>query len=131
MGNAKHATAIDALIAERIRAYRKQHRISQSALADKLGVTFQQVQKYEKGVNRIGAGRLYELARIFNVPIQSLFPEDSDTDGNKASRSNDVANVSKFALSADGWRLCQAFLSITDAETRKTIIALVQEITRR
>jgi transcriptional regulator with XRE-family HTH domain len=117
---------IDVLIAERIRAHRRVQNISQTALAGKLGVTFQQVQKYEKGVNRVGAGRLYQLAKIFGVPVQALFPENSDA--RMEPGCNDAQLISKFALSADGWRLCHAFLSITDPKKRKSIVALVQQM---
>jgi transcriptional regulator with XRE-family HTH domain len=75
----KRTNVIDLLVAKRIRAYRKQLGLSQSDLARKLGLTFQQIQKYEKGSNRVGAGRLFEIAGIFDIPIQALYPESDES----------------------------------------------------
>lgn len=126
--NRKKPESIDKLIAMRIRAFRLESGMTQTDLAEKLGVSFQQVQKYEKGVNRIGAGRLCALARVFNVPIQALYPPNSDTSGT-TERGDEVAKrVSAFMISADGWRLCHAFLQIPDAALRRKIIALVDEL---
>jgi transcriptional regulator with XRE-family HTH domain len=128
MGKAKQANAIDRLVAGRIRAHRKERGMSQTELAIQLGLTFQQVQKYEKGVNRVGAGRLFELARIFGVPIQALFPESSGALPCAEFPSGEAKQISEFAMSADGWRLFRAFIKITDAKRRRSIIALVQQM---
>jgi transcriptional regulator with XRE-family HTH domain len=120
---------VDSLVAERIRAYRKELGLSQSDLAEKLGITYQQVQKYEKGSNRIGSGRLFEIAGLFNIPIQALFPESNATVKHAENSTAEMKAISDFILSADGWRLCRAFLQIKDHQRRKKIIALVQEIT--
>jgi transcriptional regulator with XRE-family HTH domain len=125
----KKPELVDKLVAHRVRAYRKERGLSQVDLAKQLGVTFQQIQKYEHGINRIGAGRLYKLAEIFNVPIQALYPESEDAIARAEYRSGDGKQIADFALSADGWRLCRAFLGIADAQRRKTIIALIQELT--
>jgi DNA-binding XRE family transcriptional regulator len=63
----------DVAVGHRIREFRKGSGLSQTALAEQIGVTFQQVQKYEKGVNRVGAGRLTHIARAFGVPITAFF----------------------------------------------------------
>lgn len=126
----KKPELVDKLVATRIRACRKERGLSQSDLAKQLGVTFQQVQKYEKGINRIGAGRLYELARIFQVPIQALYPDSDESVARAEYGVSDAKQISEFVLSADGWRLCQAFLRLADQKKRKRIIALVQEIVR-
>jgi transcriptional regulator with XRE-family HTH domain len=126
---AKRVNVIDVLVAGRVRACRKEFGLSQGELAQQLGVTFQQVQKYEKGVNRIGAGRLYELARIFGVPIQKLFPESEESVTRAEYRNGGAQLISDFALSTDGWRLCRAFLQIKDSDLRKKVIALVEQIT--
>jgi len=124
----RQASAIDNLIAERVRAYRRQLGITQSQLATKLGVTFQQVQKYEKGINRIGAGRLFEIARLFDVPIQALYPESEVSIERAENRTKELQAISEFVVSANGWRLCHSFLRVKDPQKRKRIIALVQEI---
>lgn len=126
----KRVSVVDSLIAERVRGYRKQCRITQSQLAEKLGITFQQVQKYEMGVNRIGAGRLFEIASLFDVPIQALFPESKKSIERAEKSTAESKEISDFALSVDGWRLCRSFLQINDPQQRKKIIALVQEITK-
>jgi transcriptional regulator with XRE-family HTH domain len=124
----KQATAIDTLVGKRVRAYRKQLRLSQSQLAQKLGITFQQIQKYEKGTNRIGAGRLFEIAGIFNIPIQALYPGSENPVERDRHQSDEAKQISEFTVSAEGWRLCRAFLRVTDPRKRKRIIDLVQEI---
>ena len=69
----KSATKIDKLVGRNIRVHRLAKDMTQEALGEKLGVTFQQVQKYEKGTNRVGSGRLYEIAEILEVPLKSFF----------------------------------------------------------
>jgi len=125
----KRATVVDNLVAERVRAYRKQLGLSQSQVANQLGLTFQQIQKYEKGTNRIGAGRLFDMARLFNVPVQALFPECEESIDRAKNATKELKEISDFVASADGWRLCHAFLKIKDPQRRKTIIALVHGIT--
>ena len=124
----KQATGIDNFIAQRVRAHRKQLRLSQSQLAHELGLTFQQIQKYEKGTNRIGAGRLFEIARLFGVPIQALYPEPEEPIERAEDRAGELKAISEFMVSANGWRLCHSFLRVNDPKVQKTIIALVQEI---
>jgi len=126
----KNPELVDILVAQRIRALRKERGMSQSHLAKKLGLTFQQIQKYERGINRIGAGRLFELSRIFGVPIQAMYPRSEDTDS-AAGRFSDARKASEFLLSADGWRLCRAFLSISDPKLRNKIVALVQDLAEK
>ena len=127
----KRITAIDRIVAEKIRTHRKALGFSQTEIADKLGVTFQQVQKYEMGTNRIGAGRLFELADIFNVPIDALFPKSGTSSKLDDDQNREVFRLSQFATSADGWRLCRAFLKIDDAKVRKALIALTEQVTSK
>jgi len=124
----KRTTPVDVLVAKRIGAHRRQRRLSQGEVAKQLGLTFQQIQKYEKGVNRISAGRLFEIARLFQVPIQALFPGSEDTSEHAENSSADMSAISDFHLTADGWRLCHAFLQIRDERLRKRIIAFVQAL---
>ena len=123
----KAANSIDAYVAGRLRTCRKQLGLSQAEIARQLGVTFQQVQKYEAGLNRIGAGRLYQLAQIYGIPMQDLFPKNAGTsDG--AKRVEKLDEVTSFALSTEGWKLCEGFLHIKDPRQRKIIVSLVQEM---
>jgi len=73
VGDGREATAIDKRLGERVRARRLEIGMSQEALAGALGITFQQVQKYEKGVNRIAASRLWDIAAILDLPVALFF----------------------------------------------------------
>jgi transcriptional regulator with XRE-family HTH domain len=123
----KNLNVIDGLVAQRVRAHRMRIGLSQSQLGEKLGVTFQQIQKYEKGVNRVGAGRLFEMARVFDVSVQALFPNSEEVVQSEEQTAESRV-VSDFVSSAEGWRLCQAFRQIEDPELRRQIVALVQEL---
>lgn len=124
----KQASVIDRLVADRVCTHRKKFGLTQSQLAGKLGVTFQQVQKYEKGINRIGAGRLFQMATLFNVPIQALYPQPGTSAPPAERQSEEIKVVSDFVTSAEGLQLCLSFLRIKDQQQRKKIIALVQEL---
>ena len=78
---------VDRIVGRNIRIYRLAKGLSQTQLADQLGLTFQQVQKYEKGKNRVGAGRLFEISQILDVPLPSMF-EGSKMVRSKADRSS-------------------------------------------
>ena len=123
----KATNSIDAYVAGKLRTYRKQLGMSQADIAKQLGVTFQQIQKYEAGLNRIGAGRLFQFASIYGIPMQELFPRNVGTaDGLK--RAEKMDEIARFALSTDGWKLCEAFLRIQDPRQRRIIISLVQQM---
>ena len=103
--------------------------MSQDKLGDALGLTFQQIQKYEKGVNRIGASRIFEISRILDVPIQYLF--DDLEDGHVAPGFSEGAGDVSFMkmLSApDGVQLCRYFSEIDDPKVRKRVVELVKAI---
>lgn len=121
----KSGTLADRLVGVRIRTLRLQLRMSQTQLAEKLGLTFQQVQKYEKGFNRVGAGRLLEIARIFKVPVQTLFPQSEEV---VAQSDPNQGKMSEFLLSAEGQRLCRAFLQLGDQRLRRRIIEFVEGV---
>lgn len=103
--------------------------MSQERLGELLGLTFQQVQKYEKGVNRIGAGRLFEISRILGVPIQYFYEsvvEQSSMAHGFADR--DSKPVLEFVSSGDGLQLSLAFMRIKDAKVRKRVLDLVKTL---
>ena len=129
--SSKRVSDIDGLVAKRVRTQRMRLGLSQTDLGEKLGVTFQQVQKYEKGVNRIGAGRLFEMARVFNVPVQALFPESDEAIRQANDQTAELSKITDFMLTAEGWCLSRAFLKIEDAELRKKIIALIEDVVAR
>jgi transcriptional regulator with XRE-family HTH domain len=124
---------IDGFVAERIRACRKASGLSQSRVAEELGVTFQQIQKYEQGTNRISAGRLFQLAALFNVPIQALYPGLVAVSDDAAKHNGQRAVIAEnaiidFMATADSLRLFRVFSRVTDPEKRKAIIGLVRLI---
>jgi len=104
--------------------------MSQERLGELLGLTFQQIQKYEKGVNRIGAGRLFEIARILGVSIEYFYESAlSSLGGNRGfSDSEPSAPVMEFVSSGEGLQLSLAFMRIKDAKVRKRVLDLVRSL---
>ena len=96
-------------------------------LGDQLGVTFQQVQKYEKGVNRVGAGRLTRIAGILGIPVGALL--GIDVDRPKSQSSSADANVLECLSMPGAIRLVQAYARLPTPALRSTIVALVEQIT--
>lgn len=119
--------ATDSEVGESIRAHRLIAGMSQTDLANKLGVSFQQVQKYEKGVNRVGAGRLPEIAEIFNVPISALFNDHAETSSGKGKTSS--APV-RLITDPNVLKLLTAYSDITDRAVRRCLAELVEQIAR-
>ena len=120
----KKANPIDAQVGNRVRIRRMLIGMSQEKLGDLLGLTFQQVQKYEKGVNRIGAGRLFEIARILGVPIDFFY----DGIGEPAKSSEETPPVMEFVSSGEGLQLSLAFMKIKDPKVRKRVLDLVKSL---
>ncbi len=120
-------TEIDRQVGVRIRVRRLMLDMSQEKLAAGLGLTFQQVQKYEKGSNRIGAGRLQQLAKILEVPV-SFFFEDFPTPGRTQAAL--PSYITDFLTSADGLALTEAFMSISDARQRRCLVILAEAMAR-
>ncbi len=124
----KQANPIDVQVGNRVRIRRMLIGMSQERLGDLLGLTFQQVQKYEKGVNRIGAGRLFEVSRILNVPID-FFYEGLDVAGQPGmSEPEGAPPVMEFVSSGEGLQLSLAFMKIKDAKVRKRVLDLVKSL---
>lgn len=119
----KNPDPIDLHVGARIRYRRMSLSVSQEALASKLGVTFQQIQKYEKGQNRVGASRLWQIARELGCQIGFFF-EDL---GGLETRG-DAPNPIEFVSSPEGLQLNLAFQRIRDAATRRKIAELVSTL---
>jgi len=124
----KATNSIDAYVAGRLRAHRRQLGLSQADVAKKIGVTFQQIQKYEAGINRVGAGRLFQLASLYGLPVQDFFPRGT-VSPDAAKRTAKTDEIALFAASAEGFRLCEAFLHIRDGKQRRVILSLIEEMT--
>jgi len=121
----KKTNPIDAQVGNRVRIRRMLIGMSQEKLGDLLGLTFQQVQKYEKGINRIGAGRLFEIARILEVPVD-FFYDGVSASGESAPEAS--APVMEFVSSSEGLQLSLAFMKIRDAKVRKRVLDLVKSL---
>ena len=125
----KPLNSIDKHVGSRVRMRRLMLGMSQSKLGDELGITFQQVQKYEKGTNRMGASRLQHISHILQVPASFFFegapPVPGQHQGNGAAPS--PAYVTDFVASSDGLALIKAFMRIKP-EVRRRIVGLVEEI---
>jgi transcriptional regulator with XRE-family HTH domain len=129
--NKKQPNPIDIHVGSRIRLRRTMLGMSQEKLGEALGITFQQVQKYEKGTNRVGASRLQNIAAILGVPI-SFFFEDAPGDNGETSATgmseNSSAYVVNFLSSSEGLQLNRAFVKISDPRVRRRIIDLVKAL---
>jgi transcriptional regulator with XRE-family HTH domain len=121
----------DKHVGARVRMRRMMLGMSQEKLGDALGLTFQQVQKYEKGANRIGASRLQQIAHILQVPVSFFFEGAPTAPGFTAHASGEAPSpsyVSDFLATSDGLALTKAFMRIKDAKLRRRIVDLVEQM---
>jgi len=120
-------TSVDMHVGARIRALRKQLGISQQHLAEQLGLTFQQVQKYERGTNRVSASKLYETAGILRVPVSYFFEglDDRETDTNADTGEREVR---AFLRTDEGAELARTFPRLSPGDLRKRVLELVRSI---
>ena len=119
---------IDKHVGSRVRMRRMLLGMSQSTLADGLDLTFQQVQKYEKGTNRISASRLLHISQILQLPVTFFF---EGTPGQSKAKDDapSPAYVTDFLATRNGLALTKAFMKIKDAKLRRNIVNLVEELT--
>jgi transcriptional regulator with XRE-family HTH domain len=118
---------IDKHVGSRVRMRRMMLGMSQSTLADGLDLTFQQVQKYEKGTNRISASRLQQISNILQVPV-SFFFEGTPGQSKAKDDAPSLAYVTDFLATRNGLALTKAFMEIKDAKLRRNIVHLVEEL---
>jgi transcriptional regulator with XRE-family HTH domain len=120
---------IDVHVGSRIRMRRQLISMSQEKLGELLGITFQQVQKYEKGSNRISASRLFYAAKILGVPVQAFFEDLPGTEGDIGfSESNGESSVMSSMMNAEGIKLAKAFRDADNSTKRKLIATLARAI---
>jgi transcriptional regulator with XRE-family HTH domain len=115
---------VDSLVGGRIRLLRKRCKMSQSELGKALGVTFQQIQKYENGKNRVGASRLHLVATALNVPIAELFDGASET-------GRTLKATTSIAFDSQALRIAEAFVKISDKELRSSLVDLAEAMARK
>ncbi|MDB5525030.1 MAG: transcriptional regulator protein [Rhizobium sp.] len=129
----KSPNPIDTFVGARVRLQRQVLGMSQSTLAGALNITFQQVQKYEKGTNRIGASRLQEIARVLGVPVSFFFRDGDDLPASTIGielRNAESNTVMQYLANADGLKLNQAFVRIKDPTVRQSIITFIESLSR-
>jgi len=129
----RRANTIDVHVGSRVRFRRVLLGMSQEKLGEKIGLTFQQIQKYEKGINRIGASRLFDLAQVLGVPVQFFFDEAPAAEPSQFAQEGfaekpDESSIVEFLRSRDGLELNRAFVRISDAKARRAIVDLVRSL---
>jgi len=128
----KAPNPIDKHVGSRVRMRRMMLSMSQEKLGDALGLTFQQVQKYEKGTNRIGASRLQQISNILQVPVSFFFEGAPHIGGERHSggmgEAPSPAYVSDFLATSDGLSLTKSFMRIKNSKLRRRIVDLVEQI---
>lgn len=129
----KKSNPIDVHVGGRVRLRRMLVGFSQEKLGDRMGLTFQQIQKYEKGVNRIGASRLFDLSQILGVPVQFFFegaPTSMAADSADYEEPGSGRYLQEFLNTRDGLELNRAFVKINDSQVRRSVIDLVRALGR-
>jgi transcriptional regulator with XRE-family HTH domain len=124
----KQTNPVDIQVGNRVRIRRMLIGMSQEKLGEMLSLTFQQVQKYEKGVNRIGAGRLYDISRILGVPIDYFYEGIPVQPAGEGVAEDGAPPVMEFVSSGEGLQLSLAFMKIKDAKVRKRVLDLVKSL---
>jgi transcriptional regulator with XRE-family HTH domain len=123
MGDERSANNIDKMLGHRVRSRRLEIGMSQEKLADLLGITFQQVQKYEKGVNRIAASRLFEISSALDMPIESFFAGVGETKKRDERRDD---KFSEALATSEGNELMRLFASIKSIKVKRRVVELVR-----
>jgi transcriptional regulator with XRE-family HTH domain len=130
MADKKKPNPIDTHVGSRVRLRRMMLGMSQERLGEQLGITFQQIQKYEKGTNRIGASRLQHIASVLQVPVSFFF---EDAPGAVPSRNGFVESpstgyIAEFLSSSEGLQLNRAFARISEPKIRRRVVELVRAL---
>jgi len=128
----KKPDPIDIHVGSRVRLRRAMMGMSQEKLGDRLGITFQQIQKYEKGTNRMGASRLQNIAAVLNTPVAFFFedaPQTVDSTAEEGENESKSPNyIVEFLSSSEGLQLNRAFMKIENPNIRRRIIDLVKSL---
>ena len=129
----KAPNPVDKYVGSRVRMRRIMLGMSQEKLGEALGLTFQQVQKYEKGTNRVGASRIQQISEILQVPVSFLFEggPGGTISAEASAKATSPAYVSDFLATSEGLALTRAFTRITDAKLRRSIVDMVEQIAAR
>lgn len=127
----RSANPVDVHVGARVRLRRQILKMSQEKLGDQLGVTFQQVQKYERGTNRVGASRLWRLSQVLDVPISYFFEGmTNQIEAGEFSENDQMPIVYDFINSSDGVALAKAVSQITNKAVRRQILELARSLAK-
>jgi len=129
----KAPNPVDKYVGSRVRMRRIMLGMSQEKLGEALGLTFQQIQKYEKGTNRVGASRIQQIAEVLQVPVSFLFEGGPTSSAGRDTfdEGTSPAYVSDFLATSEGLALTRAFTRIGDSKLRRSIVDLVEQIAAR
>jgi transcriptional regulator with XRE-family HTH domain len=121
---------VDLHVGARIRLRRRMQGVSQEKLADALGLTFQQVQKYERGANRVSASKLYEIAAALKAPVAYFFDglADPTTEADLAGGASDEQTVHAFLMTAEGLELARLFPALQRGRVRRRFLDLMRAL---
>jgi len=125
IANQRSANSVDSHVGSRVRLRRLELGLSQEKLADQLGITFQQVQKYERGTNRIGASRLHQIAIVLQAPITYFFEGASDAPLAEAGKESRLSQALGDPATV---RLVRAFANISDAQLKQKAVGIIEAI---
>ncbi len=129
--SSRRPNPVDIHVGSRVRLRRMMLGMSQEKLGERLGLTFQQVQKYEKGINRIGASRLFDLAQVLAVPVQFFYEEAPVSEAKSTpgfAEQSSESHIVEFLNSREGLDLNKSFVRIADARVRRSIVELVRSL---
>lgn len=121
----KQPKAVDIHVGKRIRLQRNMKKMSQEKLGDALGITFQQIQKYEKGTNRVGASRLQAISDVLEAPVAFFF-DGGPSEGSANKETNQSDTVLDFVSTRQGLELNRSFLKIKDNKVRERAVQLIK-----
>jgi transcriptional regulator with XRE-family HTH domain len=124
----RRAGAEDVEIGRKIRALRLERGLSQSTLADGIGLTFQQVQKYEKGANRVSAGRLQKIADLLNIPVTFFYGDSALAAGSRGQRRETPDPTLAFLQTKGAVRLMRAYSEISSRATKYALVVLAESL---
>jgi transcriptional regulator with XRE-family HTH domain len=122
MSRRQSSTDVDVLVGERIRSRRIQARMSQAKLGEAIGVTFQQIQKYEKGTNRIGSGRLFKIAEVLQCDVTEFYESVRKDPGTVSTP------FSKFMATKEGVAIVEAMVRIKSDALRRVVIDIAEKL---
>src|SRR3954464_4150740 len=126
---AKDPQPVDRHVGSRVRMRRMMVGMSQEKLGEACGITFQQIQKYEKGTNRRGASRLHQIARVLQVPVEFFYEGvPSGPDSGKPLADTSSRSMTDFLGTSDGLELVKAFMAVKDAKVRRRIVDLTKAV---